>query len=155
MQKRERRSLETQLRRDQFRAAARGSAVQVRRPPPQKLTVQQREKLEKLLANAKEIAAPGKAREIDADGLTREFNEAAERMQQEHDQDEREREMREAAENLTREEGDKAGPPGSLRSTFNKSARKDRDRGRDTPGTPRDRRQRQRSFPGPERDRGL
>jgi hypothetical protein len=148
IEKRERRSLETSLRRDQFRAAARQPPLQIRRPPPHELTTQQRENLDKVFARAAN-AQTQKEQDASLEGLTREFNDAVERVEEQREQDERLQAQRGLDDAGREQGGGRAG--GAVRSAFNRAS--GRDRGGD-PGRGRDdRRRRQRRFPAPGADR--
>lgn len=151
LDKRERRSLETGLRREQFRAIALPRSPQVRRPPPQQLTTKQREKLEQLLTNAGDITATRDAPAVEAGDLARKFNEAAEQMKEEHEHDDLLRAFRDAATGVTADSPSRAAEPiaepDTLRETFRESA------GQKKQEREPEKQQPQQRGPGPARDR--
>lgn len=151
LDKRERRSLETGLRREEFRAIARPRSPQVRRPPPQQLTSRQREKLEQFLTNARDITATQGTPAVDAGDLARKFNEAAEQMKEDHEHDDLLRAFRDAVAGVTggtpSPAAEPEAPPDSLRETFRERAAQKKREGE------REKRQPQQRGPGPARDR--
>ncbi len=150
LDKREQRSLETNLRREQFRAIALPRAPQLGRPAPQKPASRQPEKLGQRPASGEGIVTPTDAPDADVSELARLFNDAAAKTKQEQEQEERLRLLREATQDITpdaAEPAPPAGTPESLRETFRDRAgqkKPQRDRADERP---------QRRDPGPARNR--
>jgi hypothetical protein len=138
LEQRERLALETRLKREQFRRTTRGAMTPIRRPEPQTLTTQQRDRLDKIAAAAREVTES--ERSSDADSLAQDFREAVEWLQQERHN------RQHAGDAPSREAGRQGDQAEPLRSAFNRST-KTRD------GGSRDERHRQRPFTGPLADR--
>lgn len=174
VEKRERHSLQTALRRDQFRMIAGHRATPVREPvkqgqqpqQPSALTAEQRARLETIRRAGLDLTTAETGKRSPDSRIAGAFEDAAANRPAAEQQEggggkapeaDRLQQIIRTAEEITAQPEDTPGDKsktGGVRQTFNKAATKDKDRARDEPGRSReDRRRRQRRFPGPVWDR--